>query len=209
MPKQINGGKMKKILISLTTLVTLAGCASGTAPQDDQYFGRITPVPGDAQAQNATPIPPLRPIEGQPVAGDPVAQTTAESDGATASADTSTTAQISTTPVPPSLVEPTLLAPTDATASKKRKFSFGRSSSNNANAKSIDLREYAASQPQLVGQKKYSRSQSKYAQGGNCDAYAVPEIAQIAFLNAGGPRRDSILLDADGDGFACAWVPTR
>ena len=39
--------------------------------------------------------------------------------------------------------------------------------------------------------------------------YSVPEIAQMAFLSSGGPQRDTLLLDADGDGFACSWVPIR
>jgi len=30
-----------------------------------------------------------------------------------------------------------------------------------------------------------------------------------AFLSSGGPQRDTLLLDADGDGFACSWVPIR
>jgi hypothetical protein len=40
-----------------------------------------------------------------------------------------------------------------------------------------------------------------------CARYASPDLAQQAFLNAGGPVRDSKGLDPDGDGYACSWDP--
>lgn len=40
-----------------------------------------------------------------------------------------------------------------------------------------------------------------------CAAYASPDAAQTAFLEAGGPERDPQGLDPDGDGFACDWSP--
>jgi hypothetical protein len=40
-----------------------------------------------------------------------------------------------------------------------------------------------------------------------CARYASPDLAQEAFLNAGGPVRDRKGLDPDGDGYACAWDP--
>ena len=40
-----------------------------------------------------------------------------------------------------------------------------------------------------------------------CAKFASPDLAQQAFLTAGGPDRDSKALDPDGDGFACAWDP--
>jgi hypothetical protein len=42
----------------------------------------------------------------------------------------------------------------------------------------------------------------------NCAGYATPDQAQIAFLSEGGPQRDRLGLDPDGDGYACAWDPT-
>ncbi len=41
----------------------------------------------------------------------------------------------------------------------------------------------------------------------NCAKYASPDLAQSAFLTKGGPQRDRLGLDPDGDGFACAWDP--
>ena len=40
-----------------------------------------------------------------------------------------------------------------------------------------------------------------------CARYGSPDLAQQAFLAAGGPDRDRRGLDPDGDGFACAWDP--
>lgn len=41
----------------------------------------------------------------------------------------------------------------------------------------------------------------------NCGRFASPDLAQEAFLAAGGPERDRNGLDPDGDGFACGWDP--
>ncbi|PWR02308.1 hypothetical protein DKT77_12205 [Meridianimarinicoccus roseus] len=42
-----------------------------------------------------------------------------------------------------------------------------------------------------------------------CARYASDDLAQAAFLNAGGPERDGQGLDPDGDGYACGWDPAR
>lgn len=41
-----------------------------------------------------------------------------------------------------------------------------------------------------------------------CLQYRNQDAAQEAFLENGGPERDSGLLDPDGDGYACWWDPT-
>lgn len=41
----------------------------------------------------------------------------------------------------------------------------------------------------------------------NCAAYASADQAQIDFLTRGGPQRDRLGLDPDGDGYACGWDP--
>lgn len=41
----------------------------------------------------------------------------------------------------------------------------------------------------------------------NCAKYASPDQAQSAFLSKGGPQRDRMGLDPDGDGYACGWDP--
>ncbi|WP_135448915.1 hypothetical protein [Tabrizicola caldifontis] len=40
-----------------------------------------------------------------------------------------------------------------------------------------------------------------------CAKYASPDQAQQDFLARGGPERDRLNLDPDGDGFACSWDP--
>jgi hypothetical protein len=70
--------------------------------------------------------------------------------------------------------------------------------------------EYALSAPNSVGQAWYSRfilfaSEGKHQR--NCAKYRTSDEAQRDFLARGGPDRDSLSLDPDGDGFACAWDP--
>ena len=42
----------------------------------------------------------------------------------------------------------------------------------------------------------------------NCNKFASASKAQEEFLSMGGPKRDFLGLDPDGDGFACTWDPT-
>ncbi|MCM2562700.1 hypothetical protein M8756_11115 [Lutimaribacter sp. EGI FJ00015] len=49
-------------------------------------------------------------------------------------------------------------------------------------------------------------SQARYER--NCAKYASSDRAQEDFLARGGPQRDRLGLDPDGDGFACSWDPT-
>jgi len=70
--------------------------------------------------------------------------------------------------------------------------------------------EYALNAPNSVGQPWYSRfilfaSEGKHQR--NCGQYRTADEAQRDFLARGGPDRDSLSLDPDGDGFACAWDP--
>ncbi|ETX13895.1 hypothetical protein OCH239_06130 [Roseivivax halodurans JCM 10272] len=74
----------------------------------------------------------------------------------------------------------------------------------------VNVVAYALSSTNNVGEPVYSRSAfaSKAREQRNCTAYASDDLAQEAFLQAGGPQRDREGLDADGDGFACGWDPT-
>ncbi|OWU66983.1 hypothetical protein ATO2_17165 [Roseovarius sp. 22II1-1F6A] len=68
---------------------------------------------------------------------------------------------------------------------------------------------YALSTTNAKGQPVYSRglftSDSRAAR--NCAQYPSSDLAQIAFLKAGGPQKDRMSLDPDGDGYACGWDP--
>ena len=70
--------------------------------------------------------------------------------------------------------------------------------------------DFALTTSNLVGQSIYPRSSlsgaNRYQR--NCAKYASSDMAQIAFLKAGGPTKDRKGVDPDGDGFACFWDPT-
>ncbi len=69
--------------------------------------------------------------------------------------------------------------------------------------------EFALSTSNAVGQSLYRRStilaQNRFDR--NCAKYPSSDLAQEAFLKAGGPKVDRYGMDPDGDGFACYWDP--
>ncbi len=68
---------------------------------------------------------------------------------------------------------------------------------------------YALGTGNAVGEQIYRRGgiarDSRSARA--CARYPSPDLAQEAFLDRGGPERDRLNLDPDGDGFACGWDP--
>lgn len=69
---------------------------------------------------------------------------------------------------------------------------------------------YALSTSHPKGTRVYSRAGLNLVARAQraCAKYPSPDQAQIAFLEKGGPERDRLGLDPDGDGYACAWDPT-
>lgn len=69
--------------------------------------------------------------------------------------------------------------------------------------------QYALETSHPRGQRIYSRSGINLAAKARrrCAGYASADLAQMDFLAKGGPRRDKLGLDPDGDGYACAWNP--
>ncbi len=69
---------------------------------------------------------------------------------------------------------------------------------------------FALSTKHAVGTKAYSRigltTQSRHQKA--CAKYSSSSDAQSAFLTKGGPKKDRLGLDPDGDGYACSWDPT-
>lgn len=69
--------------------------------------------------------------------------------------------------------------------------------------------EYALNTSHPVGTARYRRvginKQARYQK--NCARYASPDLAQQDFLAKGGPEKDRLGLDPDGDGYACSWDP--
>ncbi len=66
--------------------------------------------------------------------------------------------------------------------------------------------QFAISTTHAVGTQMYKRSSLRVS-GSACAKFASPDLAQEAFLAAGGPEKDRKGLDPDGDGFACSWDP--
>lgn len=68
--------------------------------------------------------------------------------------------------------------------------------------------EYALATQHPVGVKLFSRSPFRFKNAQKaCAPYDTEDSAQEAFLAAGGPNRDRLGLDPDGDGYACGWDP--
>ncbi|WP_375262779.1 hypothetical protein [Palleronia sp.] len=69
--------------------------------------------------------------------------------------------------------------------------------------------QYALATTNQKGQPVYGRGglfkERRFQQA--CAKYPSPDLAQQAFLAAGGPERDKLGVDPDGDGFACGWDP--
>ena len=68
---------------------------------------------------------------------------------------------------------------------------------------------YALATNNPVGAQLYERgatSENRYQRA--CWQFASPDLAQEEFLARGGPERDRLGVDPDGDGFACFWDPT-
>lgn len=71
-----------------------------------------------------------------------------------------------------------------------------------------NLAAYALSAPNTLGQPYYKRGGIKLSSSERaCGKFVSPDLAQMKFLERGGPEKDPGNLDPDGDGFACAWDP--
>ena len=68
--------------------------------------------------------------------------------------------------------------------------------------------EFALATNHAPGVQMYKRGGvSLRSQDSACAKYASPDQAQQDFLERGGPERDRLGVDPDGDGFACSWDP--
>jgi len=68
---------------------------------------------------------------------------------------------------------------------------------------------YALATNNPVGTPLYARSRTSTSQFQRaCGRFPSPDLAQEEFLASGGPERDRLGMDPDGDGYACAWNPT-
>jgi hypothetical protein len=68
--------------------------------------------------------------------------------------------------------------------------------------------EYALATTHAPGTQLHKRSSLRANRAAAiCARYGSPDQAQEAFLAKGGPDRDRLGVDPDGDGFACGWDP--
>ncbi len=68
--------------------------------------------------------------------------------------------------------------------------------------------EFALATTHNPGTQMYTRSSLRLTDPlVACARYGSSDLAQQAFLESGGPKRDRKGIDPDGDGFACDWDP--
>lgn len=71
-----------------------------------------------------------------------------------------------------------------------------------------NILEYALSTRNNVGETVWRRTVlTVQNHDRNCRGFVNSDLAQEEFLRRGGPERDPLNLDPDGDGFACWWDP--
>ena len=69
---------------------------------------------------------------------------------------------------------------------------------------------YAPATDHVVGTPRHGRSDPSAERAARaCARYVSDDLAQTAFLQAGGPEGDRLGMDPDGDGYACNWNPER
>lgn len=71
----------------------------------------------------------------------------------------------------------------------------------------VNIALFAQQTTNAVGERRYARA-GGIGIGSGCGRFKTADDAQRAFLANGGPQRDTLNLDPDGDGFACKWDPT-
>jgi len=166
------------------------------ARREQELRSGVTTAPLDSPAQQApgAPLSALDPAATTPAATGAIGTTAGQGGGAAAGS------QIEKTPpiTPPSNYQPENAAPIVAEPLPPR---------DGANEPNIV--QYALSTTNQVGEQVYRRTNpfAKSTYDRNCARYSSSDLAQEAFLEAGGPERDSRNLDPDGDGFACEWSP--
>lgn len=224
-------GQARSILGAMAALATLAACAPSvpdSAPQGPAFGGYQDPTSyraardaelnGTTLPSGETAVPPgAAPSAPAGVEGDPTLTAAATALGAASPPPTE--ARV------PSLNNPTISDEQDFGAVSNRESIETDAERLRAQREARvvvaptavptrpnsgpNIVQYALTTQNIVGQKLYSRgpftSQARFERA--CAGYASPDLAQEAFLQAGGPERDRLKLDPDGDGFACSWNP--
>lgn len=72
----------------------------------------------------------------------------------------------------------------------------------------VNIAEYARTTTNKLREHLYRRPviKDRFSRA-ECRKFTTPDDAQRYFLANGGPQKDPLNLDPDGDGFACSWSP--
>jgi hypothetical protein len=71
----------------------------------------------------------------------------------------------------------------------------------------INIAIYARKTNNIIGKRIHNRLKTKKEYFRKCSHFSTSDDAQRYFLSNGGPKKDYMGLDPDGDGFACKWDP--
>lgn len=202
---------MRYILVTVFACLVLSACAQN--PNDGgQYYNNLEALEAEAKAQEA------RLAQAENVA------TPIENDVATTSLDATPAPAPETQALPATVVtdgaisnsqdfETVIASETIESDAAKRErlkseYEVVQPDVIPQRESGVNLAKYALSQTNPVGNKMYSRNILRRAgYERRCKKHFPVDEAQTAFLNAGGPERDSLGLDPDGDGYACGWNP--
>ena len=207
---------MRYLLGTTILAISLAACAS--SPNDgDEYWDNITPDPASLERTSEEerlkraeqPQTVQLPSDTQPVAKPQTGDTVtvdikradppkAEGDGSISNSQDFETVKASET------IE------TDAAKLEQLKgnYEIVKPGAAPRRGSNINLAKYALAQTNPAGQKVHTRNPLKGRKAAEkCANYGSDDEAQTAFLQSGGPQRDTHGIDPDGDGYACGWNP--
>ena len=221
---------MKRSILAGIGLLALAACGGQTVPDSGQGVGfsdytqyeieraqREAQLRGTAGTNRADPIVP--PADNAGISTTELAAAGINTEGQAQTAEA--------TPVAPIGSNPGISDEQDFDAVASRETIESDAQRREAQAAAYTLIEptdlpertgstgpnivqYALNAPNNRGQAIYSRSalsgEARFQR--NCAKYNTPDDAQRDFLSRGGPERDRLGIDPDGDGFACGWDPT-
>ncbi len=223
-----------RYFVTTSILVTVLGACAPVQPDDVEFAGGAAVKPA---AGTAAPVPEtIKPVDIDAPSGTTVTQTidrTAQPTTATPAPTTNETVTIDLSggtakPAAPVLTEG------DGSISNSQDFETVKASETiesdaaklealksqyeivqpgaaptRDGSSNVNLAKFAAAQTNPVGQKAYSRFSISGARKAarKCAEYSVADDAQTEFLARGGPQKDTLGLDPDGDGYACSWSP--
>ena len=208
-------------LVGFLTMALVA--CSPTPPDDGEYWRKVNPTPSDLETQKAEDR--LRRAEVQTVIPVTIPPATTEvsantDTGVTTTTVISPTGQATAQPTPQSgdisnsqdfravSARETIASDAAKLAALKQQYEVVQPGADPTRGSGVNLAKYAVAQTNPVGQKIHKRSSlRKIGSQKKCAAYASRDEAQTDFLAAGGPAKDKLGLDPDGDGYACGWTP--